>query len=384
MSPQPLTAAAHAANLNTYIADGIQRADQIGNRGPMRCDSRGKLHPDILDAYWRHGFYVFEGIVSQAEIEELRGDVQFLLDHAPVGKDATVDARGRPAFGQDFKKPTYSFIRPLSDPWGGTELLGGRHPTKMSEPTPGSSAPAETVHIMSGMCQAMPSGLRLYGHPDLLAIAEAINGEDFVPFNDATFVKQPGLGGSVSWHQDGVTHWNSPEWDEGIHGFNFQVQLYGCTARNGLWVIPGTHKLGRIDIRKRVTENGGSEQLPEAVPLVCRPGDATIVNRQMLHCSFANTSDDPRISLTFGFHRRKSVLGARGALSQNSEEVYDEDRVFQRSAVIAVAIDARAQHHADERRYVYQPFAGLEEQFRFNDATFQRVIRDYNLKDLAI
>jgi hypothetical protein len=42
---------------------------------------------------------------------------------------------------------------------------------------------------MYGMCQAMPSGLRLYGNPQLLAIAEAINGQDFVPFNDAIFVK---------------------------------------------------------------------------------------------------------------------------------------------------------------------------------------------------
>jgi hypothetical protein len=34
-----------------------------------------------------------------------------------------------------------------------------------------------------------------------------------------TFVKQPGLGGSVAWHQDGVTHWNSSDLDEGTHGF---------------------------------------------------------------------------------------------------------------------------------------------------------------------
>ena len=57
---------------------------------------------------------------------------------------------------------------------------------------------------MGGMCQIMDSGLRLYGHPDLLAVAASINGDDFVPYNDAIFVKQPGLGGSVSWHQDGV------------------------------------------------------------------------------------------------------------------------------------------------------------------------------------
>ena len=28
-------------------------------------------------------------------------------------------------------------------------------------------------------------------------------------------------GGAVAWHQDGVTYWESPDWDPGIHGFNF-------------------------------------------------------------------------------------------------------------------------------------------------------------------
>ena len=98
----------------------------------------------------------------------------------------------------------------------------------------------------------------------------------------------------------------------------------------------------------------------------------------------ANTSPDLRVSLTFGFHRRGSVLGAKGALSQGRDQVYDEQRVYERSSVIAVAIDARAQRYRQEQRFVYRPFEGLEDRFRFDDATWERVIRDYNLKDLAI
>ena len=199
------------------------------------------------------------------------------------------------------------------------------------------------------------------------------------------FVKQPGLGGSVAWHQDGVTHWGSPDWDEGIHGFNFQVQLYPTAPASCLWVVPGTHKLGKIDIEERVHGNGGSEQLPGALPLVCDAGDVTIVNRQMLHASFANTSSELRISLTFGFHRRSSVEGQKGALGVEADEVvHDAQRIFDRSSVIAVAIDARRQYRPGEPSFVYQPFAGLEDDFRFNDETFERVIRDYNLNDLAI
>ena len=36
------------------------------------------------------------------------------------------------------------------------------------------------------------------------------------------------------------------------------------------------------------------------------------------------------------------------------------------------------------RGFRYKPFNGLEEDFRFNDATFDSVIKDYFIKDLAI
>lgn len=375
----------HAAGMRAYQEAGVKLAAEIGNRGPMRRGPDGGLHPDILEAYWRHGYYIFEGVVGAEEVEALRRDAAEMLERAPVAPDAKVDAKGRPARGVDFGRPAYRFAKPLGDPWGGTDALGGRHPTKMTEPKPDGDVPEHVVFIMYAMCESMPSGLRLYGHPDLLTIASAINGPDFTPYNDAIFVKQPGLGGSVSWHQDGVTHWNAPDWDEGSHGFNFQVQLYETTPANGLWIMPGTHKQGRIDIKSLVAENGGSERLPGCVPLVCQPGDVTVVNRQMLHGSFANSSPDMRLSITFGFHRRRSVLGAKAGLSMaRTGAVYDEQWIFDRSAVIQVAIDARAQTHPDETPFRYEPFVGLEDQYRFNAETRETVIRDYFMKDLAI
>src|SRR5690606_19570591 len=98
-----------------------------------------------------------------------------------------------------------------------------------------------------------------------------------------------------------------------------------------------------------------------------------------------NSSPDLRISITFGFHRRKSVLGSKAALSMAYQDVaYDAERIDRRSAVIAVAIDARRQHYPQEKPFVYQPFAGRENEFRFNEETFERVVRNYNLYDLAI
>ena len=380
-----LTRAKHAEGMAAYQAQGLRLARELDHRGPVRLDANDRLHPDILAAYWKHGFYIFEGVVGEAEVNELRRDAAVMIEGAPASPDAKVDARGRPALGRDAAREPYTLIKPLSDPQGGTDFGEGRHPSKMAEPAPDSGAPAYVVLRMRGMCEYMSAGLRVYDHPHLLAIAASINGDDFVPFNDVIFVKQPHVGGSVARHQDGVTHWNSPDWNEGIHGFNYQVQIYPTTTGNALWVMPGTHKLGRADIKKRVADNGGSEQLPGAIPLICAPGDVTIVNRQTLHGSFANSSPDLRVSLTFGFHRRKSVLGQLTALTMKVPGLrYDEQRIFKRASVIAVAIDARRQYYPNEKAFFYQPFARREDEFRFNQQTVDRVIHDYNENDLAI
>ena len=57
-------AAAEEAAMAAYMRNGEKRALSLGNRGPVRFDESGKLHEDILEAYWRCGFYVFEGVLS--------------------------------------------------------------------------------------------------------------------------------------------------------------------------------------------------------------------------------------------------------------------------------------------------------------------------------
>mgnify|MGYP003319724794 CR=1 FL=1 len=312
MALTELSAGQHAAAMADYLVERSDAAAALGSRGPVRYDADGNLHPGILAEFETNGFYIFEGVIDLDEVTELRNAVEDTIERAPSPPDSDTDAQGRPALGLDYPISPYIFIKPLSDPWGGTKLLSGRHPVKMTEPTPDDNAPDHVVHLLLQMCTSMPAALRLYGHPDLLSIAEAINGPDFVPYNDSIFVKKPGMGGSVAWHQDGATHWDNPRWHPGIHGFNFQVQLYSTTPANALWIVPGSHAEGRIDIRALVSTNEGGERLPDAIPLVTGAGDVTIVSRQMLHGSFANTSPDPRVSITFGFYPHSSVLGVSG------------------------------------------------------------------------
>src|SRR5689334_23365916 len=370
------------AAMKAYLADGERRAGTLGNRGPIRFTASGELHPGILDAYWRCGFYVFEGVLRPEELADLEGDLRDILDRLPVERGAAVDARGRPALAADREGPNLLWSKPLGDPFGGTELANGRHPVKMFEPQAAAGAPKEVVYLILGSLQFSEAALRVYGHPQLLAVAAAINGPDFTPFNEALFIKEPGRGASVAWHQDGVTHWNSPDWDEGIHGFNFMGQLYGCTAANGVWVVPGSHKQGRIDIKKLVAETG-SERLPTAVPIVCAPGDVAMTNRQALHGSFANTSPDWRVTVNFGFHRRKSVLGVQAGGIHNAVATYDAERIRERARLIGYAIDARRQRFPDEASFVYRPHAEEGLSYRWDGAA-KAAIKDYNLLDFSI
>jgi hypothetical protein len=373
---------ADAAAMQTYLRDGEKRAYALGNRGAIRFTSDGKIHSDILNAYWRCGFYVFEGVLGQKELADIEADLKDILDRLPAQKGSSVDAKGRAALAADCKAPTLFWSKPLADPFGGTDLANGRHPVKMTEPTPAADAPEDIVYLILGSLQFSEACLRVYGHPDLLAVAAAVNGPDFTPFNEALFIKEPGCGASVAWHQDGVTHWDSPNWDQGIHGFNFMAQLYGCTPANGLWIVPGTHKLGRVDIKAMAVE-AGSERLPDAVPLICAPGDVAITNRQALHGSFANTSKDWRVTVNFGFHRRTSVLGVSGGGIHNAPGVYDDARIRDRARIIGYAIDARRQRFPDEVQFDYAPFAVSGDDHKWNAAA-KATLKDYNLMDLSI
>jgi len=382
-SPLILSAAAHAAAMQTYFAEGIRRARAFGNRGPIRLDSNGKLHREILDAYWEHGFYVFEGVIGAEELEELRTEVDALLDRAPTGPDERCDAQGREAFGGEFARPPYRFAKPLSDPLGGTTLNKGRHPVRMHEAAPDEGAPAYTVERLHGNLQLMDSALRLYGHPGLLAVAEAVLGPDFVPYNEVTFIKAPGLGPSVAWHRDGTTHWDAPDWDAGAHGFNFMNQLYPSTAGNGVWILPGSHKRRHVDIRQMV-EDAGSERIADAIPLLCEAGDSFILNRQIVHGSFANSSPDRRVTLNMGFFPRARVEEVTATHLDGRVVTFTREHIHERSRMIAIGVDARRQRFTHEVPYRYQPLIDLEDGNRWNEATRRNVVRDYNLRDLYI
>ena len=368
--------------MKSYLLEGQAKALALPNRGPLKFDGDGNIHSEILKAYSEFGFYILEGVLSEDELDDIKADFADMRENFPVHMAAMVDKHGRPALGAYNKAPTLQWAKPLSDPLGGTEIFNGRHQVKLFEPKAADDAPPAVPLYLGGSLQFSPACLRTYAHPGLLKLTEAINGPDFVPFTEGLFIKDAGVGAAVSWHQDGDTHWDSPDFDEDIHGFNFMGQVYGSTAVNGVWVIPGSHKVERANIAKMV-EDAGSERLPDALPIICNPGDVVINSRQIIHGSFANTGFEPRLSVNFGFHRRASVLNVCGAGMHAEATVMDESFIDIRSRLIGFAIDARRQRFPNETPYLYAPFAERQEEFKWNAAA-QASLKDYNLMDLSI
>src|SRR4029450_11920607 len=115
------------AAMQAYLHEGEKRAATLGNRGPIRFTTSGELHPDILDAYWRCGFHVFEGVLKPDELADIETDVRDILDRLPAERGAALDAKGRPALAADCKGPNLLWSKPLGDPFGRPALATRRH-----------------------------------------------------------------------------------------------------------------------------------------------------------------------------------------------------------------------------------------------------------------
>ena len=333
-----------------YRRDGVKRALALGNQGPMRFDAEGRLAEDILAAYRRFGFYVFRGVLSDVEVAELCREFDAILDNAPVARGGVVDKHGRRV-----RFPGYYTLHLAED--------AGDTPSEAD--APGEPDAPAVVGLVSHPLMMMDSALRTYAHPDILRMVASVNGDDFVPFHESIFHKGAGEGPPTPWHQDGRTHWNDDgsalEADDGsgkTHGFNLSVSWSHCTPENCLWVVPGSHKRWRL-------AGGGkfppiTDRLADAVPMLLEPGDCGIVNRSSLHGSYPNRSDERRITMVMGYHKRDSAIGtattnvhAFRRPGETKSVTYSEDYVLQRARMIPLAIDARRQRFPDEQPYRY-------------------------------
>ena len=111
-----------ADSVEEYLLDGEKRALELGNRGPINFNSDGSLSQDIRDAYSKFGFYIFENVIDNAELNDIEKDLDSLRSNFPTGPESSVDSSGNPAMNSTSKALTIVWSKPLGDPLGGTEL----------------------------------------------------------------------------------------------------------------------------------------------------------------------------------------------------------------------------------------------------------------------
>jgi hypothetical protein len=148
------------------------------------------------------------------------------------------------------------------------------------------------------------AGDDLYGYvardERLVRIARQLIETDTYLYSHKMTMKEPQQGGAWEWHQDfGYWYQNrclAPQMLSIWIALDRSVRANGC-----LQVLPGTHRIGRLDhIRVNDQTVVDQEYLDAAVerfPLVyveMEPGDAIVFHCNLLHRSDANTSDEPR------------------------------------------------------------------------------------------
>jgi len=264
-----------------------------------------------IEQYQEQGYLILKNWISDFEIQRMRDDVQALIEHAPKQRNADTDRNDNPvANPKDF-----AF----------TDLPDGR----------------QVLNRISRQLAHSETMRQVYGNPKLLSTVEAIYGPDFLPFAESIVIKMPEDGAPFPWHQDGQFK-TGPQPERGI---NFGIYLYPSTEQNGcLYVIPGSHKKGRINLPALIEKHG--ERLPDAVPMPAEPGDLVIHSRNLVHGSFPNTSPDLRITVYFGFHARTTV-----------EHIYAPEHIHKREAIIPHCIHERKSSglYANETPYTYRP-----------------------------
>lgn len=132
---------------------------------------------------------------------------------------------------------------------------------------------------------------------------EALLGGEVYHYHSKMIMKDARVGGAWAWHQD-YGYW----YHNGVLApdlASVSIAVDPSTRENGcLQIVPGSHKLGRLDHVLSGDQAGADlarvHHVLERMPVLhveLNPGDAIFFHCNMLHRSDANTSQQPRWSM---------------------------------------------------------------------------------------
>ncbi len=147
------------------------------------------------------------------------------------------------------------------------------------------------------------------------AVDRLLDGDTAVcHFHSKLMQKEPKVGGAWEWHQD-YGYWHKNEFLFPDQMISVMVAITQATQENGcLQIIPGSHKLGRVDHGQAGEQNGASQRFVDLILktreikyVELNPGDTLFFNSNLLHRSAANLSDKARWSMISAYNRKSNV-----------------------------------------------------------------------------
>jgi hypothetical protein len=142
-------------------------------------------------------------------------------------------------------------------------------------------------------------------NPDLLDLAEQFLGPEIRLYPNYTVrPKLPDWDGTlVLWHQDGgYTGVGTDGPVDSLRMINLWAPLVPATVENGcMEFIPGSHRLGVVPhVRRKhyleIVPEHIESRLPDAVPILARPGDVVLFHNLLFHRGLPNRSNAVRWS----------------------------------------------------------------------------------------
>jgi hypothetical protein len=191
------------------------------------------------------GYTVIRGLLSAAEVEELRGEIGAIFDRDPP------DDRGN---------------RP----------------------------PEDNAMFRYAMLNRSPASQRAIAHPRLLSVIEPLLGEDCHIIANTAWrnpAGHPGSHGGQNWHIDAGPHVPLPkgvkwpaEIPHPVFALGVHIYLQDCVIEDGpTGVIPGSHLSGRAPPGSRHHDDDLDYEGQKVVPLITKAGDAGLFVSDIWH-----------------------------------------------------------------------------------------------------
>jgi hypothetical protein len=258
-----------------FIRDLSEVHEPLGALGEWNGFS---LSPEQIAFFQENGYLSGIRILSDEQVEILRGELSRLIDPAHPGHDLF-----------------YEF-----------------HSNE-------SSVDGTILFHALGHWRIEPGFHDLLWHPAFAGPASQLLGGSVRFWHDQLFSKPPRHGGVVAWHQD-YSYWTRTE---PMQHLTCWIGLDDSTQENGcLWYVPGSHRwpllpvtglAGDMDeIRTVLSEEQRAAFRP--VPIELKKGEASFHHPLMVHGSYENRTDRPRRAAVVNVFRDGTRSASDGEL----------------------------------------------------------------------